>query len=227
VGRIATGVIVVACAVAAVGGAYAAMSPQALRAAIFKAASAKHSVHYVTVSSSSRGRSTMVSDIAADRGIQRVTFSNGGRTGHVTMLVVGSTAYIRGDAFTLHGYMAFPPSLASRYAGRWILIPHTSPLYGPVAIDVTFGSFVRDAMPQGHLTIVAGTVGGRKVRGLHGTAREGGTLTLYVPTSGSLLPLEGKETVRAPIAASSRLTMSRWNEPVRVSAPAHAVPLSH
>jgi len=225
--RIATGIIVVACAVAAIGDASAAMSPRALRAAISKAASSKHSVHYVTVSSSSRGRSTMVSDIAADRGIQRVRFTKGVGSGHVTMLVVKSTAYIRGDAFTLHGYMGFPLSLASRYAGKWILIPHTSLLYGPIAIDVTYGSFIRDALPQGHLSIVSGMVGGRKVRGLHGIAREGGTLTLYVPTSGSLLPLEGKESVRAPVAASSRVTMTRWNEPVRVSAPAHAVPLSH
>jgi len=132
--------VVVVCAVAAAGAAGAATSPKALRAAILKAASAKHSVHYV-VGSRPGSRIKMVSDVAANRGIQRVTFSKSGRTGHATTVVVKSTAYVRGDAFALHAYMRLPASFAARYAGKWIAIPHTSPLYRPEAIDVTFGIF--------------------------------------------------------------------------------------
>jgi hypothetical protein len=217
--------LLVTFAACTVGSADAAVSPLAVRAAILKAASAKHSVHYVTLSAKPGARMTMVSDVAADRGIQRVTFSLSGRTGHATTLVVKSTVYIRGDAFALHAYMRFPTTFASRYAGRWLSIPRTSPVYRPAAIDVTFASFISDALPRHHLAVVRGMVGGRKLIGLRGTAPEGGSLTLYVPTSGSLLPIEGKEIVRGAHHATSRVSMSRWNEPVRVHAPAGAIPL--
>lgn len=166
----------------------------------------------------------MVSDVAGNRGIQRVTFSRSGKTGHATTLLVNSTAYIRADAFALREYMRFPASFASRYAGKWMSIPRTSRYYQPAARDVTIGSFISDSLPQRHLSVVRGTVGGRTLRGLRGTAPEGGTLTLYVPTSGSPLPVAGKEVVAA-LSVTSRVVMSRWNEPVRVQAPAHAEPL--
>jgi len=206
VGRSGTSLlVVVVCAVAAAGAAGAATSPKALRAAILKAASAKHSVHYVVVGSRPGSRIKMVSDVAANRGIQRVTFSKSGRTGHATTVVVKSTAYVRGDAFALHAYMRLPASFAARYAGKWIAIPHTSPLYRPEAIDVTFGSFINDGVPQHHLSLVSGIVGGRRLKGLRGTAPEGGILTLYIRASGRPLPVEGKEVVRGAYPATSRV----------------------
>jgi hypothetical protein len=219
-------IVLVACTTAVAGAADAATSPQSLRAAILRTASAKHSVRYVTVSSDDGARLRMVSDVARSEGIQRVTFSKNGRTGHATALVVRSTAYIRGDAFTLHAYMQFPRSFASRYAGKWISIPHASPLYRPVAIDVTFGSFISHALPQGHLSIVSRTIGGRKLKGLRGAAAEGpGILTLYVPTSGNPLPVVGKAVSSGAHPVRSTVSMSRWGEKLRLAAPAHATPL--
>ena len=203
-----------------VGTAGAATSPAALREAILRAVSAEHSVRYVTVSSSSGVRLTMVCDVDTGRGIQRVTLTKSGSTGHVTTLVLGSNAYIRGDAFGLRTYMRFPASIASRYAGRWISVPPSSPLHAPVAVDATYGSFISHALPEGNLSLVSGTVGGRRVVGLRGKAPEGGTLILYVRASGSRLPLEGKEVARS---ATGLVTMSRWNESVRLPKPAHAI----
>lgn len=224
VGRIAVLFVLFACAVVTVGAADAATSPKALRAAILRATSAEQSVHYVTASSGLGERIRMVSDVAANRGIQRVTFTRNGQTGHATTLLLRSTAYIHADAFGLQEYMRFPTSVASRYAGKWISIPRSSRYYQPAARDVTLGSFIRDGLPRRHLSVIRGTVGGRPLRELRGTAPEGGTLTLYVPMSGSPLPVAGKEVVKA-LQATSRVTMSRWNEPVRLKAPAHAVPL--
>src|SRR4029077_17851672 len=142
----------------------------ALRAAILQADSAKHSVRYVTVSSGKSARMMMVSEGAGTRGIQRVTFSKDGKVGHATTLVVNSTGSIHCDAFALHAYMGFPLSFASRFAGHWLSIPHTSPLYPPVAIDVTYRSFLSHALPQAPLSLVMGTVGGRQLRGLRGSS---------------------------------------------------------
>lgn len=219
-------VVLVACGAAAAGVADAANSPASLRTAILRAVSAKHSVRYVTVSSGGGARMKMVSDVAGREGIQRVTFSKNGRTGHATTLVVKSTGYIRGDAFTLHAYMGFPTSFASQFAGQWISIPPTSPLYRPVAIDVTFGSFVSHALPKGHLTLVSDSIQGTRLRGLRGTSVEGpGTLTIYVPTSGNPLPVEGKAVSSGAHPGTSTISLSRWNERVRVQAPTQATPL--
>lgn len=217
--------VVVACTVAVTGTADAGMSPRALRSAILKAALAKHSVHYVTVSTVLGARTTMVSDVAADRGIQRVTFSRAGRTGHATTMVVKSTAYIRGDAFALRAYMHLPKSFASHHEEEWISIPHTSPVYRLATIDVTFKSFISDSVPQHRLSVVRGTAAGKKLRGLRGRARKSGTLTVFVPMTGPRLPVQGRDVVRGAYPATSRVRMSHWNEPVRLKAPAHSVPL--
>ena len=223
--RVGAVVACVACTVAAVGAADAAMSPRALRSAILKAVSATHSVHYVGVSTVLGARATMVCDVAGDRGVQRVTFSRKGRTGHATIIVVKSTAYIRGDAFALRGYMHLPKSFASHHAGQWISILHTSPVYRLATIDATFKSFIADSVPQHHLSVVSGKIAGRKVRGLRGRASKAGTLTVYVRARGSQLPVERRDVVRGAYPATSRVRMSRWNEPVRVKAPSHAIPL--
>lgn len=214
-------IMLVACTAAWVGVARAARSPLSLREAMLKAASAKHSVRYVTDSSGGGTRMTMVSDVAGSQGIQRVTFSKNGKTGHATTLVIKSTGYIRGDAFTLHAYMGFPTSFASQYAGKWISIPHTSPLYRPVAIDVTFKSFLSHALPEGHLSLVNRTIGGKRLTGVRGASTEGpGTLTIYAPTSGNPLPAEGTLASSGAHRLTSHLSISRWNEKVRVPTPA-------
>jgi hypothetical protein len=224
--RVGAVLVVVACTVAAVGTADAAISPRALRSAILKAALAKHSVHYVSVSTVLGARTKVVSDVAADRGIQRVTFSRKGRTGHATTMVVNSTAYVRGDAFALRAYMQLPKSFASHHAGQWISIPHTSPVYRLATIDVTFKSFIGDSVPRHRLSVVRGTVAGKRLRGLRGKAHgRTGTLTVFVPMSGPKLPVAGRRVVRGAYPITSRVRMRRWNESVHVKAPAHAVPL--
>jgi hypothetical protein len=226
--RVGAFLVVVACTVAAAGTADAATSPRAraFRSAILKAALAKHSVHYVTVSTVLGARTKTIGDVAGDRGIQRVTFSRKGKRGHATTIVARSTAYVRGDVFALRAYMHLPKSFASHHAGQWISIQHTSPVYRFATTDLTFRSFIGDSVPDHRLSVVRGRVAGKTLRGLRGKARgRSGTLTVFVPRSGPRLPVQGKDVVRGAYPATSRVRMSHWNEPVRVKAPAHAVPL--
>jgi hypothetical protein len=223
--RVGAVLVVVACTVAAIGTADAATSPQALRSAVLKAALAKHSVHYVAVKKILGTRTKLVSDVARDSGIQRVTFARKGRIGHATIKVVGSTAYLRGDSFALRGYMHLPKSFAFRHAGQWISIAHTSPVFRLATIDLTFDSFIGDSVPRARLSVVHVKAAGKKLKGLRGRARRSGTLTVYVPAGGPPLPVKATEVVRGSYPATTRIRMGHWNEPVRVEAPAHAVPL--
>jgi hypothetical protein len=171
-----------------------------------------------------------VCDVASDRGIQRVSFTpKGGNTGHVTILVVGHTAYLRGDVVGLHAYMRFSPLQASRYHDRWISVPHRSPAFKGIAAAVTLPSFVADELDwHGSLVRVSGKVDGRAVIGVRRTGRVGGLRTiqtLYGRAHGRPLPVAVTQV--APTKGyRANISTTHWNEPVRVAAPAHTVPIA-
>ena len=217
-----------AAAAVAASVALAARSPQQWRAAMLAAASARHSVHYVSTSSASGHSIRMVADVGKGRGIQRITFTSHGHSGPAAILIAGRTAYIKGNVFTMRNFFGFPQAKAKQYSGKWISIPSTSSGYSAIAADATFASFLADLLPAKHLTLVRATIAGKKSVGVRGTARQGGVklmATVYAPARGTPLPFEVKA---APAGGSgtSLARMSRWNEPVRVTAPANAVPIS-
>jgi hypothetical protein len=228
VGRVAVlGLVVVAAAIAATL-ALAARSPKQWRAAMLAAASARHSVHYVNTSSASGHAIRMVADVGRGRGIQQVTFSSHGHSGPATILIAGRSAYIKGNAFTMRKFFGFTQAQAGRYAGKWISIPSTSPAYSAIAADATFASFLSDLLPAKNLALVRTAIAGRKSVGVRGTARQSGinlVETVYAPARGTSLPFEEK-AVPADHSGTSLARMSRWDEPVHVTAPANAVPIS-
>jgi hypothetical protein len=206
-----------------VGAAAAAVSPARLVSAALAKAHAQRSVHYVS-SQASNGRAvTIVGDAATDRGVQHITFRRSGRVGHVTVLVVSNTAFIRGDAFTLTNYMGIPASAAAAWAGKWLSLAKSAPDYPTVSAAVRLGSTLDEVkMPPPFRTLGTSTRHGRRVVGIVSHFEHAGrtvTATLYVDTARSL-PVEqvdrsGGITVTA--------TFSRWNERVSVSPPASAI----
>jgi hypothetical protein len=221
--RIGILLLIVAAASGATLGASAALSPKELRASMLAAAQAQHSVHYVATSVG-QARIRIVGDAGSDRGIQRISFTRFGRTGHVTVVVVRRTAYVRGDPFTLHTYMLFSAAQSSRYAGHWVSIPPS--LNSAVAADVTFSSFVKSLSIKGQYSRVSGVVGGHRVQGVRTTGIEHGlrVIDFLFARVGSLpLPVEEQDLLPTK-GYSSITTMSRWNERVDVHAPAHSIP---
>lgn len=211
------------------GPASATVSPGRLLSSALTAARGQRSVHYA-VTQTYPGVTTgivMVGDAAVDRGIQHITYRKAGRVGHVTVRVVANTAYIRGDAFTLTNYMGFSAGTAAGYAGRWLLLPHTASGFTTVAAGVRLGSTI-DELKMPHALRLTGTttLGGSRVVGVQTQFSQAGrqvTEQLYVRATGAPLPVEQRTyagTARVVVAFSG------WNEPVHLSAPAHAVPIS-
>src|SRR5947207_849028 len=87
---------VLGCVIPAVS--LAAPSPAALLGSILAAGRAQHSVHYVSKIQLGTVRIAQVADVGATKGIQRITYSKAGTTGHVTVVVSAGRAYVRGDA---------------------------------------------------------------------------------------------------------------------------------
>jgi hypothetical protein len=204
------------------------ISPKALRHAIFSSARAQRSVHYVSVSTGSGGSVRIVGDAARRRGIQRIVYGDAGRSGRATVLVAARTAYVRGDAFTLHGFLGFTKAQAKRYAREWISVPPTGSAYHSLAAAVTLGSLLDEIYPQTDLTLARAKLHGRRLLGVRGSARHDGVQfveIVYARAGGSRLPVEELETAVAT-SFSSRTALGPWNGKVRVRVPAHAVPFS-
>jgi hypothetical protein len=208
--------------------ALAADSPASLLASSLKAAGKEQSVHYVVVSRFPGSSVKQVSDVGALAGIQRITFTAGGKTGHCTVIVLVLGAFVRGDAFTLHGYIGMPAALAAKDANVWLYVAKTSAAYPSLAAAVTLPSFLQEIDLSKPLSRVATrTVSGQQVVGVRGreSAPFSGKLlaTLYSSTSGKRLPVE--EVVKQG-KTQVTVTLSNWNETLRIPVPSEGSPKS-
>jgi hypothetical protein len=207
------------------GVAVAAVSPSQLVSAALAKARTQTSVHYVSSQVFGSTSVRFSGDAGRDRGIQRITLSKGGRVGHVTVVVVANTAYVRGDAFTLTNYMRVPASSAAAWAGKWLSLAPSAPDFAPVAAGVRLASTISElSMPAPFRSAGTSTRQGRRVVGITSHFQRAGhtiTETLYVDLARTL-PLQQVGT-----SGTIRLTatFSRWNEPVSVTAPTSAIPI--
>jgi hypothetical protein len=206
----------------------ASVSPAALLASIVAAARTERSVHYVNVGSLGPVHVGIVGDAGVAQGIQRITYRKGTKSGHVTVIGSSNSVYFRGDAFTLVNYMGFKAIPAAKYAGAWVLIPHTDMDYSTVAAGVTLSSAIAQLKVSKPLSSVPGTtIKGYRVLGVRGkvpfTTGVTATATLYARASGKRLPV--KEVVSQPNARLT-VTLDRWGETVHVTPPQKAVPIS-
>jgi hypothetical protein len=220
--RIALLAAATACLVAAT--ATAASSPAAQLTSMAKALGSHRSVHYVSVQKGGATSLTIVCDAGPTSGIQRITFRQDGRSGHVTVVVAKHTAYVRGDAFTLESFLGFTAADAKKFAGTWMLIPGSSHAYPTVAEDVTYDSAVDGLRPAGALANVAGRkLGGRRVVGVRGTTTASGQRvvdTLWLAARGQKIPVS-----RSIVAKSGQVTItfSDWGKRVNIHAPKGAI----
>lgn len=203
------------------------------------AAGGSGSFHYVSVSTSSTSSSAQLSqqtvgDAGQSGGSQVITIA--GDT--FSVVVLGTTAYFRGDASAMAVSLGVPGPVAQQYAGKWIsLVPGDAP-YQSVEIAVTSSSAL-----QQNITFTAAKelgsskVDGKSVVGIQGpmAAVQGqaahGTATLYVAASGRHLPVRytelgsvGTGSNRARLDFS--ITFSKWGEAVSPPVPSAATPFS-
>lgn len=225
-------ILILTAAVASVCAAasFAATSPAALERAILRAADAQRSVHYTSVQTwPARGlRIAMIGDAGRTKGIQRITFTHKGKTGHVVAVVVTNTVYVRGDAFTLHLFMAFSTAVAKKYAGRWIELPSTSAGFKTVAAGVRLRSTISELKLSSPLARLAPTtIDGTRVIGLRGQmpgpSGQSASGSVYARAGGLPLPVR---TVASHGGITMTVVFSRWNEPVSIPSTRGATPIS-
>jgi len=201
--------------------------PQFIQAEALAAAQVAGSVHVDMTSSSGTGSTVYSADLSSSAGRQVITITGGGAA---TVLDVAGVGYVSGNPAALVGFFGFPAAVSARLTGRWVSFRSGQPYYQQVVDALTLGSALGVVRLSGRLTTKGvRRVGGQPVVGVRGTAPSvpgvpaGTKATLYVATTGRLLPVSYQEA-----SGSIRLSavFSRWGEKVSVATPRDAIPVS-
>jgi len=218
-------------------------TPKGVLASIEAAALAQKSVHVSeSFAADLYGTDHRTFDVSRDSGSELLDYYGA----KMRVLRVHHTVYVRADAWLLGGTMYtggldLTPKQVKRYAGKWISIPAGDKDYASLAAGLTLASVVgsgdpTDSFPYGHLS-PDNPAGQLRLlrRQSHGVRR------LVLRWTSGFQPPPPLDELRAratgtplPVSFSDYTAMmvfyngtySRWNEPVHVRAPAHAIPIS-
>jgi hypothetical protein len=198
------------------GNGVASKPPRAILAAAQAAADAATSVH---VSGSIEGASAHESfdiEILAGKGT-RGTVSSAGAS--FDLIDTAGTLYMKGDAAfyeRVGGKRA-----ARRLEGKWLKAPASDPRVQPVLRLTDLHGLIAVSL-AGHSKLVS--AGKRVVHGVDavGVRDAAKGETVYVATTGPPYPVQISKTG----LGGGTLTLDRWNAPVALAAPAHAIDLS-
>jgi hypothetical protein len=195
----------------------AGKSPEEIVAATKAAADSATSVHVSGSIVTKEGTGlTLNLEIAGSRG-GRGQLSEGGAS--FELIQVGQTVYIKGspDFYRRIGGAA----AAQLLQGRWLKAPTSNPDFASIG-SITNLRKLLDSALESHGTLKKGpvqTVDGRQAVGVVDTSQGG---TLYVATTGRPYPVAIAKTGKS----GGKVSFSRWNLPVSITAPANAIDIT-
>jgi hypothetical protein len=163
-------------------------------------------------------------DIGAKSGRQVIAIDGS----HSTVIVLHDMAYIKGNEKAIVDYFQIPTKHPAAAAGKWISLAPTDGGYAAVSSAVTIASDFGSVTILGPLREGAVvTLGGHKVLPIIGHVKgsSGSTVpaTLYVTTSGTVLPVEFHVSKGS---FSETTSWSDWGESIVLVTPAPSTPIA-
>jgi hypothetical protein len=206
-----------------------AQSAQSLYNAAIKAATSR-GVHFQSLATQSGTTLAVTGDTGANAGAQNVTVSKGSVVEHVSAQVIGTTGYIQGNASALRNVIGLTSAKADKYAGKWLSFPTSNQGLNTLVAGLKNSDVAAELQMSGPYTYgTAQTVAGHHALAIKGTVTDQSgakiPVTLYVPSSGTALPLEqvtNPGTSKGSSNIHSSVTFTRWGEKVTQTAPAHS-----
>lgn len=192
------------------------MTPTKAEAAVTSAVKKATSFQLTTKVTQNGKTAVQVLDAGKSAGRQTIKISGG----TATILMAKKSVFVKASPSILSGNFGLSTAVAAKDGGRWLTFPASSPQAQGIGPTLTVGALSKEIALTSPKRVKHGPIHGISVVGLQGNSSGGGgTLTLYVPTAGPILPLGG--TLTAP-GAKVQLSFSRWGKPVSVSPPAKA-----
>jgi hypothetical protein len=207
-------------------------APAQLLRASLSAAQGEAGVDWVGTTHTSNVVVTLTTKAGRHDGAQSINFKIGAKAGQISIILVGTTVYIRGNVFGLEQYMGFSEGAGQKEAGRWVSIAEPDAtlvtIYEAVAAGLTVGTTVSELAMTGPLTETAGKpVAGQSVIAIRGTTLVNSQApstpqVLYVRSTGEHLPVEADQSYKGEISSE---VLGPWGQAPSVSAPSGAAPL--
>jgi hypothetical protein len=210
--------------------------PSQVLAASKTAAASESSLHYVSTTKTPADSVTITGDVSKTEGEQTIVANVNGQMCHVTVMLVGGSAYFEGDEPGLATFMGLPQSIAVKYTNQWISLNSSDSAFSAITAALTTSSALLQTPISKPLSL-RGTSekSGRRVVAIAGFASgipSGSTkkvtipVRLYVQAKGRSLPVlyTANRTVEKQKEAAS-VSFSGWGEPISVTAPSGAVPI--
>jgi len=237
VGAVAASLVTsVAGAAAASGSAGAATAATAATAAkseyqaALKAASAQN-VHYVSKANEQGIGLVVVGDTGKTSGAEKLTVKNGSTTETLTVRLVGSTGYLRGNHAALKKVLGLTATQAATYTNKWLSFPTSNSSLAELVSGLRNADVASELQMTGPYRL-GGTkmIGGQMARAINGTAAtSSGTkvpIILYVSATGTPRPIQEVTNPKKKSASvEGTVTFSNWGEKTDPTAPATSVPL--
>jgi hypothetical protein len=190
-------------------------------------------VHFDSTATQSGATLDVSGDAGKTSGSQTLVVKNGSITERMTARVVGSTGYVTGNAAALQHVIGLTAAQSSKYASKWLSFPTSNSgldelVGGLLSSQVSKELEIGGPFTYGKTT----TVGGQNALAINGSvATQSGSkvpVVLYVPTSGSPLPIE--EVTNAGKAGGSSaihgtVSFTNWGENKSQPSPTHTVSL--
>jgi len=218
--------VTAACGAGTPPNALAGKTPQQVLSVAIATAERFGSVHYILQTGGSSQQQTVIGDAGARQGAQTVVMG----ADKVEVLLIGTGAYLRGNAGGLKDVIGLPSATATQYAGKWISVQPSDSLYQGIARAVTLPDLLDEVKPSGRLASGGPeTLGGHAVVGVRGglSGATGGTTTFWVTTAPPAVPIGvDAQTTSAGGTASEVGAFSKWGERLRLTPPAGSVPYS-
>ena len=169
---------------------------------------------------------------AAPRARRSLTVTKGKTIEHVRALVVGSTGYINGNETALHNVIGLTTKQAHTYAGKWLSFPTSNTALATLVQGLLTSQVPDELQMGGPFTYgPATTVDGERALAVHGfVSTDSGSkidVVLYVPASGSPLPIEELTNPGAKTSSDihGSVAFSKWGEKTAETAPGSSMSL--
>jgi hypothetical protein len=223
-------------------------SPSQLVATVYATALAAGSFHYIDQQTlginGTLVQQTESGDVGRGEGVQFVD----GRLGNSEAIVIGSVAYLRGNAAALQVDLLYPLRRAKTYANRWIsFTPKDGPFQLIVRLVLGTTSWAKptdaplDSLPEHPNSISRqSTVDGRSVESVLSTIDDVvistdssfvGHAQVFFAANSPKLPYRLTDDTTgteagSPFSQQDSATFSKWKEHVEITSPTKALPYS-
>jgi hypothetical protein len=190
-------------------------------------------VHFSSVAEQNGATLTVTGDAGKNSGAQTLVVQNKSVTERMTARVVGSTGYVTGNEAALQNVIGLTKAEATKYAGKWLSFPTSNTSLAELVGGLLSSEVGKELEIGGPYTLGnSATVAGKKVTAVTGSvATQSGskvTVLLYIPTSGTPLPVE-EVTNPGKAGGSSAIhgvvTFSNWGENKSQTTPSNAFSL--